>query len=279
MGKALLKYLRNLAIVALSLYVLFCMLLYFFQDHVLFHPQPKTIAETSAFLEQHPGFDTLCLVMEDKTRISIFLSKQDSASSKRSLVMYFGGNAEEVSHIAAYKDRFGSCALALVNNRGFGRSSGSPSEKTMFSDALSIYDHLKALPGTDAERIIVVGRSIGTGVATYLSSKRPVKATILITPYESMTAVAREKYPFVPIGLLLKHRFDSETYATTIQTPVLALVAKNDEVIPPPHAYSLLKYWKGESSFLEVEADHNSIMSHEAVWKKIEEFTESHTKE
>lgn len=272
------KYLRNLAITALSLYVLLCVLMYFFQDKLLFHPQPKSIAETSAFLQQHPDFDTLCLVMEDNTRISIFLSKPDSTSATQPLVIYFGGNAEEVSHLAEYRDHFKPCVLALVNNRGFGRSAGLPSEKTMFSDALSIYDQLKARPGIDAGRIIVTGRSIGTGVATYLSSKRPVAATILITPYESMVAVAQEKYPFVPISLLLKHPFASETYAATIQTPVLALIAKNDVVIPPPHAYALLKHWKGESSFLEVNADHISILGDEAVWKKIEEFTESHTK-
>ncbi len=278
MGNVLLKYLRNLAIAALSLYILLCVLMYVFQDRLLFHPQPKSLAETAAFLEQHPDFDTLCLVMDDKTRISVFLSKNGSPSAKQPLVIYFGGNAEEVSHLAAYKDEFAPCMLALVNNRGFGRSSGSPSEKSMFSDALTIFDQLKLLPGIDPENIIIVGRSIGTGVATYLSSKRPVAATILITPYESMTAVAKEKYPFVPIHLLLRHPFASEVYAETIHTPVLALIAKHDAVIPAPHAYSLLKHWKGESSFLEVEADHNSIMHDEAVWNKIGEFTGSHTK-
>jgi len=276
LGIKLLKYLKNLAIVALSLYVLLCVLMYFFQDKLLFHPQPKSIAETSSFLEQHPDFDTLCLVMEDKTRISVFLSKNDSASAKQPLVIYFGGNAEEVSHLAAYKNHFNPCMLALVNNRGFGRSSGLPSEQSMFSDALSIYDHLKKYPGIDSRYIIVTGRSMGTGVATYLSAKRPVAATILITPYESMAAVAREKYPFLPVSLLLKHPFSSETYAATVQTPVLALIARHDVVIPPPHAYTLLKHWKGESSFLEVNADHISILDDESAWKKIGEFTESH---
>lgn len=278
MGKALLKYLKNLAIVGLSLYILLCMLMYFFQENLLFHPQPRTIAETAAFLKQYPGFDTLCLTMADHTQISVFISRPDSENVKQPLVIYFGGNAEEVSHMAAYRKYFEPCALALVNNRGFGRSGGAPSEKRMFGDALTIYDQLKTFPRIDAERIIITGRSIGTGVATYLSSQRPVKATILITPYESMTAVAQEKYPFVPISLLLRHPFESETYAATINTPVLALIAKNDAVIPPPHAYNLLKHWKGPSSFLEVDAGHNSIMDDAAAWKKVEEFVTAHAK-
>lgn len=277
MGKALLKYLRSLAIVALSLYLALCILLYFSQENLLFHPQPKSISETSAFLKQHPDFDTLCFVMEDKTRISVFLSKHDTENIKQPLIIYFGGNAEEVSHLAEYSHHFKSCTVALVNNRGFGRSGGSPSEKSMFSDALSIYDQLKRRDDIDPEKIIIVGRSIGTGVATYLSSKRPVRATILFTPYESMTAVAQGKYPFVPISLLIKHPFESQTYAANVTTPMLALIAKNDVVIPPAHAYALLKHWKGESAFLEVDADHISILDNDEAWKKIEAFIALHS--
>jgi pimeloyl-ACP methyl ester carboxylesterase len=277
LGKALFKYLKNLAIVALSLYLALCLLLYFSQENLLFHPQPKSISETSAFLKQHPDFDTLSFVMEDNTRISVFLSTHDTENMKRPLVIYFGGNAEEVSHLANYAHHFKSCTVALVNNRGFGRSGGSPSEKNMFSDALRIYDQLKRRDDIDPQKIILVGRSIGTGVATYLSSKRPVRATILFTPYESMTAVAQGKYPFVPISFLIKHPFESQAYAANIATPVLALIAKHDVVIPPPHAHALLKHWKGESSFLEVDADHVSILDNDEAWQKIEAFLALHS--
>jgi dienelactone hydrolase len=166
----------------------------------------------------------------------------------------------------------------MINYRGFGLSKGSISEKTMFSDALEVYDKLITNPDIDSGRIIVIGRSIGTGVATYLSSQRKTKATILITPYENMIDVALEKYPFVPITLLIKHRFESDTYATTIMSPMLALLSANDEVIPKHHAYALIKAWKGKTSILEVNEDHNSIMKNEEIWKKIEEFVEENTK-
>jgi pimeloyl-ACP methyl ester carboxylesterase len=278
LGKALLKYLRNLAIAALSLYVLSCVLMYAFQDKLLFHPQPKSISETSAFIEAHPDFDTMCVVMEDNTRISVFLSKHNSTTARQPLVIYFGGNAEEVSDLAEYGHHFKHRVMALVNNRGFGRSGGRPSENSMFSDALEVYDRLCKRPGVNREKVIIIGRSIGTGVATYLSAKRPVKATILITPYESMVAVAQEKYPILPIGLLIRHPFKSEKYAEGITTPVLAFIAKNDVVIPPPHAYSLLKHWKGKTSFLELNADHHSIMDEDILWKRAEEFIDENLK-
>ena len=271
MKKALLKYLRNTAIITFCLYIALCALMYFAQDNLLFHPQPKSIAETTDILNRYPDLDTLTLYMSDGTRLNTYCSK-DSPDNKQPLLIYFGGNAEEVSHLAEYRPHFAGHRLILVNYRGYGRSSGSPGERTMFSDALEVYDQLVKQPHTDQTRIILIGRSIGSGVATYLSSQRSVKATILITPYESMTAVAQEKYPFVPIDLLIKHRFESEKYAGKIGTPLLALIAKNDVVIPRQHAYRLLKQWKGKTTVLETESDHNSIMNDEAIWKSIEDF-------
>lgn len=274
MGKALLKYLKRIAITAGVLYIAICALMYFFQDKLLFHPQPRILSESSAFLKQYPDFDTLSLPMSDGTRLGLYLSK-DSGSGQRPLVIYFGGNAEEVSHIADYRKHFPGCRLALVNYRGYGRSQGSPSEQTMFSDALGVYDYFAKQQGIDRSQIILTGRSIGTGVVTYLASQRHAKAVVLITPYESMTAVAGEKYPFVPVSLLLKHRFESERYAKTIASPVLALIAKNDRVIPKAHAYKLLEHWKGTHTAFELDADHNSIMSEEQLWKGIEDFIRS----
>ncbi len=270
MSKRLLKYLRNLGIAALTLYIIICGLLYFAQDNLLFHPQPKSRVEITKIIKVNPEFDTLGYTMHDGTYIGGYIST-DTNSAKLPVVIYFGGNAEEVSHLMEYKKYFKNTMLALVNYRGFGLSKGSPSEKTMFSDALEVYDKLAKLPNVNAGHIIVIGRSIGTGVATYLSSQRNTKATVLITPYESMIDVAQEKYAFVPIRYLMKHPFESNIYAKTISTPMLALIASNDNVIPKQHAYNLIKSWKGKTTFLEVRADHNSIMNDEKVWQQISE--------
>jgi dienelactone hydrolase len=168
--------------------------------------------------------------------------------------------------------------MTLINYRSFGLSQGVISEKTMFSDALEVYDKLVTNPEVDANNIVVIGRSIGTGVATYVSSQRTTKATVLITPYENMIDVAFEKYPFVPISLLIKHRFESDTYAPSISSPMLALISKNDQVIPKHHAYKLVEAWKGKTEALEVNEDHNSIMKNEEVWKKIESFVKENSK-
>lgn len=253
-----------------------CALLYFNQDQLLFHPKPMAMEKITQILGAAPDFDTLSFQMRDGNRTCGFISR-DTIRKKLPLVIYFGGNAEEVSHLMQKKNYFLNTVVVLINYRGFGLSKGIISEKTMFGDALEIYDQLLKNPEVDASHVTVIGRSIGTGVATYLSSQRKTSATVLITPYESMIDVAQEKYPFVPIGSLIKHPFRSKEYAASIATPMLALIAKNDEVIPTRHAYHLIEAWKGKTEFLEVNETHNSIMNNEAVWKKIEEFVIEHT--
>jgi hypothetical protein len=271
MNKQLLKFLKILVIIIVIIYIGICALLYFNQDDLLFHPKPITREEVAKILNANTDFDTLSFVMKDGNKTCGYINK-DSTSKKLPLVIYFGGNAEEVSHVADYKYYLQNTIIALMNYRSFGLSQGVISQKNMFSDALEIYDKLITNPEIDSNNVIIIGRSIGTGVATYLSSQRKTKATILITPFENMIDVAQEKYPFVPIGLLIKHPFKSNEYAKSITTPVLALISKKDQIIPPIHAYNLLNDWKGKTSFLEVDEDHNSIMNNEEVWKKIKLF-------
>ncbi len=276
MNKKLLKFFKIIGIIIVVLYLGICGLLYFNQDDLLFHPQPTNLQEVATFMKTYPDFDTLAFQTKDGNRTYGFISK-DIIKERLPLILYFGGNAEEVSHLADYKKYFPNTVMVMVNYRGFGLSKGMISEKTMFDDALDVYDQMTSNPHIDAGKIIVIGRSIGTGVATYLSSQRKTAATILITPYENMIDVAFEKYPFVPIGLLIKHPFESDKYAQTITTPVLSLISKNDEVIPKHHAYNLMKVWKGKTTVMEVDEDHNSIMNNETIWKKMEEFVNLQT--
>ena len=277
MNKKLLKFFKIIGIIMGIIYLAICTLLYVKQDDLLFHPQPNTQQEVAEILKATPEFDTLSFVMNDSNRTCGYISK-DTIKEKLPLVLYFGGNAEEVSHLSDFKKYFPNTVMVLMNYRSFGLSKGFISEKTMFSDALEVYDKLIVNPEIDANKVIVIGRSIGTGVATYVSSQRKTNATVLITPYENMIDVAFEKYPFVPISLLIKHRFESDKYAPTISSPMLALISANDQIIPKHHAYKLKEAWKGKTEALEVNEDHNSIMHNEDVWKKIEGFVKENCK-
>jgi hypothetical protein len=191
MNKKLIKFFKIIGIIILVLYVSICALLYFNQDDLLFHPQPTSKQEVIEILNQYPEFDTLSFVMKDGNRTYGYISKY-TIEDKLPLVLYFGGNAEEVSHLADFKKYFPNTIMVLMNYRSFGLSQGKISEQTMFSDALEVYDNLIANPRVDVNNVIVMGRSIGTGVATYVSSQRKTNATVLITPYENMIDVMDE---------------------------------------------------------------------------------------
>ncbi|OPZ88437.1 MAG: Alpha/beta hydrolase family protein [Firmicutes bacterium ADurb.Bin419] len=118
-----------------------------------------------------------------------------------------------------------------------------------------------------------MGRSIGTGVATYLSQKRPASSVILVSPYDTLTSVAKGKLPFLPVNLLLKNKFDSISRAPDIKTPLLMLVAAEDTLIPPHLSTRVAKAWGGKVYWEEIAGeDHNSIDDGEIYWNKINEF-------
>lgn len=263
-------YLKIFTVSAIVVYLSLCSYLYFKQEALLFHPNPKSFAEIQKILRANPEFDTLNLIMKDGTRISGYMSPKHS-HNKLPLVIYFEGNTLEVSHLMDKHKYFENCAIALINYRGWGLSQGKPSEKTMFSDALEVYDKLKQRSNVDTSRIFVIGRSIGTGVATYLSSQRKVAETFLITPYDSMIDVAQDQYPYVPIFMIIKHPFESYKYAPKVSSKLMALIAKNDMTISAKRSFNLIQAWSGQKSWVEINADHSSIVNNDLMWKKIEE--------
>jgi fermentation-respiration switch protein FrsA (DUF1100 family) len=164
-------------------------------------------------------------------------------------------------------------AWLIVNYRGYGASEGSPSERALVDDALTLYDHAAKLPGVDADRIVAFGRSLGSGPAVALAAQRPLRAVILVSPFDSLAAVAKRYYWYLPVDWMLKHRFDSIALAPTLKQPLLCLIAERDEVIPPVHGERLFDAWGGTKRKIVLqEAGHNSTDAHPMFWPSIREF-------
>ena len=143
-------------------------------------------------------------------------------------LIYFGGNAEDVAgNLDAFFEAFPEHTLYLANYRGYGGSSGRPSEPGLFADALVLYDHVRAAHSD----ISVMGRSLGSSVAVYLASQRPVARLVLVTAFDSLVNVAREHFWWLPVRLLLRDRYDSTSRAREVTAPVLVVVAGEDEII------------------------------------------------
>ena len=261
--------LKIIAVVAVGLPIF----LYFYQERMLFYPTPQV---TSVPRSAGGQVETVNLAAADGVSLSGWLvrNRASQGSGRLPLVIYFGGNAEDVSWLIGMADRFPGYALLVLNYRGYGGSGGRPGESALFADALLAYDYAKQRGDLDASRFVAMGRSLGSGVAVYLALHRQLAGVILVTPYDSVRALARSIYPWLPVGLLLKHPFDSLSRADKLGMPLLCLVAENDRVIPQVHSRRLFVAWGGsDKRWVELQAaDHDDISERARYWDEIAAF-------
>jgi hypothetical protein len=258
--------------IALAVAIGVPLIVYLAQDGLIFHRQPLPESRRAEIERRHPAVSDLWLSAVDGTRVHAWYLK-----SGPQLVLYFGGNAEEVSWMidAVLAEAPGTSWL-LMDYRGYGQSAGSPSEKALVADALALYDHAAKLPGIDPKRIYAFGRSLGSGPAVALAAERPLAGLVLVTPFDSLVAVAKRYYWYLPVDWMLKHRFDSIALAPRLKTPLLCLIAERDEVIPAVHAERLFEAWGGPKRKVPLPgANHNTTDSAPQFWPSIREFLEA----
>jgi pimeloyl-ACP methyl ester carboxylesterase len=252
--------------VAALVVVGFPLLMYLAQDSLIFHPQPLQEVQRIA-VSKRSSAESVFIDAADGTRLHAWHVRGKEQGSP--LVIYFGGNAEEVSWMLDEAvRRTPGVGWLLVDYRGYGSSGGSPSESALVADALRWFDHVNT-----SEKVYVFGRSLGSGVAVQLAAHRPLSGVILVAPFDSLVEVGKRHYPFLPVGWMLKHRFDSVAIAPAIKAPLLSIVAMDDEIIPAEHAKRLYEAWGGEKRWVGLQgAGHNSTDSASNYWSSIVAF-------
>ncbi|HVY06271.1 MAG TPA: alpha/beta fold hydrolase [Burkholderiales bacterium] len=204
-------------------YLALCALLYFSQRSLLYFPQPRTAVANATVMTLPSQGETLMVTSRP----------MDGAEA----IVYFGGNAEDVSgNLPLLSAAFPRQAIYLLHYRGYGGSSGSPTEDALFADALALFDKVHA----DHAKVTAIGRSLGSGVAIYLATRRPVAGLVLVTPYDSIQEIAARRFPYFPVRWLLRDKFESWKFAPEITVPTLILAAAHDEVIPGASTEALL---------------------------------------
>ncbi len=187
-------------------------------------------------------------------------------------IIYFGGNAERIENMRdEFAAWFPQSSVYLVPYRGYGASEGTPSEEALLSDALAVFDQVKARQ--QGASITVIGRSLGSGVASYVASQRPVAKLVLITPFDSMTSVARSHYPWLPLGWLMQDRYETAGYLKQYNGQVLVVRAGKDEVIPAASTDRLIAALPKKPQIVNLlGATHNSIDDDPAFGKAVAAF-------
>lgn len=241
------------------------LLMFLGQDRLLFHPQPLSQERRADLLRRHAHVRELRLEADGQAIQAWYVPGTADAP----LVLYFGGNAEDVSWMidqaAAHAP---GIAWLLVSYRGYGGSEGAPTARNISADALRWYDHAAGV--IRPSRIVVFGRSLGSGAAVHVAAHRSVAKVVLVTPFDSLSGVAKHHYPWLPVDWLLRHRFDSLELAPRIRVPLLCIAAARDLVIPPAHARRLFEAWGGEKRWIELEgAGHNDTDRAPAFWHSI----------
>jgi pimeloyl-ACP methyl ester carboxylesterase len=155
----------------------------------------------------------------------------DGANRDGALILGFGGNAWNGQDVAEYlHELYPDVDVVAFHYRGYPPSTGSPSGETLIADAPLVYDAAVAL--VRPKRVIAVGLSIGTGVAAQLSSQRKLDGLILVTPFDSLKAVAEAMYPWLPIGPFFEHEIDAAGALRDSKLPVAIIAAEHDSIVP-----------------------------------------------
>jgi hypothetical protein len=185
----------------------------------------------------------------------------------RPTVLFLHGNAgaiaDRADRLAFYQSR--GLGAAFLSYRGYGGSTGRPTEAGLVTDAETAYRFLRDR-GIAADRIVAVGESLGTGVAVQLAARQPVSALVLEAPYTAAVDVAARAYPWVPVRLLMKDRFLSREVIGTVRAPVLILHGEGDRVIPFTQGQALHARVTAPATFVSLGPVGHEALFDPATW-------------
>jgi fermentation-respiration switch protein FrsA (DUF1100 family) len=218
-------------------YGVFVLAMYWFQDRFLYFPEENPLRPEAHGLE---GFERITLETRDRERL---IAWWHPPLPSYPVLLYCHGNAGHIGLRAPKFDAFRALGFGVlaVSYRGYGASTGIPSENGLYEDARAALAWLIEEREIPASALILYGESLGTGIAVHLGALMPVGAVVLEAPYTSVLDRARERFPFLPIRQILKARFDSLAKIGRLHSPLLVLHGERDTIIPVRHGRALLE--------------------------------------
>lgn len=238
--------------------------LYFFQEKILF--LPTTLEQDYQYQFNYP-FEELFLETEQDAIINALHFKVENP---KGVVLYFHGNAGDLSRWGKITEYFveKDYDVLVMDYRTYGKSKGKLSEAAIYRDAQYCYDYLlKQYAETD---ITLYGRSLGTGIASYLASKNKPNQLILETPYYSILDVAEHRFPMFPVKKLLKYHFPTFKYLPLTSCPITIIHGTDDSLVPYASGKKLSELNMDTIDFVTIEeGEHNNLIEFETYHKTI----------
>jgi fermentation-respiration switch protein FrsA (DUF1100 family) len=244
-------------IVVVGIYGGLVLLMFLFQDRLVHVPNLPSRELTATPADIGLDYQSVFFTTEDGVKLhGWFLPVQQS----RKTLLFFHGNAGNISHrltsLAVFNDL--DLNILIFDYRGYGSSAGKPSEQGLYRDAQAALDYLQKNRGISLQETIFFGRSLGGAVATWLAARHPPQAVIIESSFTSIPDLAAELYPFIPVRLLTRLRYDTRSHLKAFCRPILIIHSVNDEIVPFTHGQRLFQTAQGAKQFLPIEGDHNS---------------------
>jgi len=241
-------------------YVFASIVLYLLQGQLIFYPQPPG---------PDPSSEAARPVSLERPEATLH-GWVVNADSTGPLIIYFGGNAEEVSQLV---DTFAPlpASTVLMNYRGYGRSGGRPSAAALLADAEAVVNEMRSRLGTERP-LILFGRSLGSGIAAQTTRHARADGVILLSPYRSLTRLAQRYAPGMPARLLLRHRIDTTAALDTLPDRMLVFYSPTDLIIPADESRALIELLQPPPQVVTFDGGHNLPLDDAQIWPAVEAF-------
>jgi len=250
----LLSHLPGLLLLAVGAYLVLLLTLFLAQARLIYLPDIPSRALLATPARLGLAFEELNLVTEDGVRLHAWLVPAPGA---RGTLLFAHGNAGNISHRLDSIEIFHQLGLDVLifDYRGYGDSTGRPSELGTYRDIEAAWRELTERRGVAPGRIVVFGRSLGAAVAAWLATRERPAGLILESAFTSLPDLAADIYPFLPARYLVRFQYPSERYLTEARAPVLIVHSRDDEIVPFRHGQRLAQVAGAE--LLELRGTHN----------------------
>ena len=230
-------------------------LVFLFQSRLVYFPQ---IGSEVAVTPQAYGlpFEAVTITTEDRERLAAWWVP---ATPSRGAVLIFHGNAGNISHRLDYLQMFEKLGYSslIIDYRGYGKSTGSPSEQGTYRDAEAAWRWIMEDRGLKAGDVVLLGESLGGAVASWLAARVRPRAVVLASTFTSIPDLGAQVYPFLPVRLISRFSYDNLAAVKAIRSPLLIAHSRGDEIVPYSHGRALFEAANEPKSFLDMQGGHN----------------------
>lgn len=265
----------NIVIGVAAAYCILCLLLFFFQSRLIYFPE---IGREDVVTPQQAGMDY------QEVTINAAGEKLHGwfvpAPQARGVVLFFHGNAGSISHRLDYLRMFRELGFSILifDYRGYGKSSGEPSEAGTYQDAEAAWNYLVETRRVAPSSIVLYGESLGGAVAAWLAARVKPRALIITSTFTSLPDLGATLYPLFPVRLLTRYEYNAKKYLQAATCPVLIVHSREDEIVPFEHGEQLYAAAHEPKQLMEIHGGHNTslILSHDLWMKGVGAFLDRH---